>query len=341
MFQTWPHLFLQSLASAPLTWFMLRVSDMGYEAFYAALLAILIFGVSFRRGFVLMQLLLWSALLNSVLKDLVALPRPVHVDAHVLNNGRPSGAAFTSMGSSSFWGGLPQAVIDHVRAVVPPGGDDYGFPSGHLQSTTVLWGSASVLWDSRCVRRLAPFVIILMALSRVYLGRHFLADVVGGVAFGGMIVLAFVAVQRAAWDACLFDRACAAFRAAWPNAVVWALLIGAPLAILPFYPARGGAMLGAGAGLLMVMRRGLPDDGGTWAQRAGRVAAAIALYALANSVLAFVTRTAGLDGHDWKVQAVTTAVPSFSMIWGTVVVSLRACLYRGRLTGSEPAGAES
>ena len=332
MFQTWPNLFLQSFASEPLTWFMLRVSDMGYESFYATLLAVVIFGVSFKRGFLLLQLLLWSALLNSVVKDGFALPRPVHVDANVLNNGAPSGAPFTSMGASSFFGGLPQDVIEQIRTVVPPGGDDYGFPSGHVQSATVLWGSSSLLWDHRIIRWLAPFVIVLMALSRLYLGRHFLADVLGGAALGGIVVLVFVFARRAAWDTRLFDRACTALRPALPNVAAWVLLIGAPLAIMPFYPGRGGVMLGTGAGFLMVMRRGLPDDRGTWAQRAARVACALLLYAAANGLLGLASGAARLSVNAWWVEVATRFVPSFVMMWGTVVVNTRAGLYRARIT---------
>jgi membrane-associated phospholipid phosphatase len=340
MFQTWPNLYLQSFASEPLTWFMLRVSDMGYEYFYAALLAILMFGVSFRRGFLLLQLLLWSALLNSVLKNTFALPRPVHVDANVFNNGLPSGASFTSMGASSFFSGLPQAVVEHIRAVIPPGGDEYGFPSGHVQSTTVLWGSSALLWNHRVVGWLTPFVIVLMAVSRLYLGRHFLADVLGGAALGGVVVLAFGFVQRAAWDTRLFDRACTAFRAALPNVAVWVLLIGAPLAVMPFYPGRGAGMLGTGAGVLLVMRGGLPDDGGTWAQRTARVGVALVLYVAATSLLGLASGAAGLRNVAWWFEVVTRSVPSFVLIWGTVAVSARAGLYRARSIESVPAGTD-
>jgi len=340
MFQTWPNLFLQSYASAPLTWFMLRVSDMGYESFYAALLAILIFGVSFKRGFLLLQLLLWSALLNSVLKDFFSLPRPVHVDANVLNNGTPSGAPFTSMGASSFLGALPPAVVEHLRATIPSGSDEFGFPSGHVQSCTVLWGSSSLLWDSRVVRWLAPFVIVLMALSRLYLGRHFLADVLGGAALGGAVVLAFVFVQRAAWDARLFTRAWTEFRAALPNVAVWILLIGAPLAIMPFYPGRAGAMLGTGAGFLMVMGGGLPDDAGTWAQRAARVACALLFHIATAGLVGMASGAARLNHGDWWVVAVASSVPSFVMMWGTVAACTRAGLYRARITEAVPSGAQ-
>ena len=329
MFQTGPNLFLQSFASDTLTSVMVGISAMGDETFFALALAIVIFGVSFARGFLLLQLLLWSALLNSALKDAFALPRPVHVDARVLNDSALNATPFTSMGATSFFAAPPPDVVAKVRAVVPPGFDDYGFPSGHAQSTTVLWGSAAHLWDTPAIRRLAPFVILMMAVSRMYLGRHFLADVLGGAVLGALVVVALALARRRGWETPLFDRSGTALRAALPNAAIWLLLILAPLAVITYYPGRGGAMLGIGAGFLAVMRRGAPDDGGTRGQRAERVGIALLLYAAASGVLALAVGVLGLDDRATWVTVVSKGVPSFLMIWGTVAAARRAGLYRG------------
>jgi membrane-associated phospholipid phosphatase len=68
----------------------------------------------------------------------------------------------------------------------------YSFPSGHAAGSTVFWGFVCVLawsWPARPpVRRLlaviAPLLVALTCLSRVYLGAHYLTDVVAGVCEG-------------------------------------------------------------------------------------------------------------------------------------------------------------
>lgn len=66
-------------------------------------------------------------------------------------------------------------------------GDGFGFPSGHALGATVVYGGVAVLAtaDDRTRRLLAAGVVVsLVALSRLVLGVHFLADVVVGVALG-------------------------------------------------------------------------------------------------------------------------------------------------------------
>jgi len=66
------------------------------------------------------------------------------------------------------------------------------FPSGHAQAATVLYGTLIILTislaESRVLRiAVIPFGIImifLISVSRLYLGVHYLSDVIGGVLEG-------------------------------------------------------------------------------------------------------------------------------------------------------------
>jgi hypothetical protein len=71
-----------------------------------------------------------------------------------------------------------------MTAGTPVPGDDFGFPSGHV-ATTAAW-ALGLAWSRRKPWQLGGAVIwiALMALSRMYLGRHFPADVLGGLVVG-------------------------------------------------------------------------------------------------------------------------------------------------------------
>jgi membrane-associated phospholipid phosphatase len=74
------------------------------------------------------------------------------------------------------------------------------FPSGHTAATIALWGALAVLASERArsavVRglflTLAVVLPLLVASSRLYRGMHFTTDVLGGVALGGLWLLATV-----------------------------------------------------------------------------------------------------------------------------------------------------
>lgn len=74
----------------------------------------------------------------------------------------------------------------------------FSFPSGHAAGATVWWGFVLVLvWSCRsgAVGRTAcaagvVAIVLLTALSRVYLGAHYPSDVLGGIAEGTLWLLA-------------------------------------------------------------------------------------------------------------------------------------------------------
>lgn len=65
----------------------------------------------------------------------------------------------------------------------------YSFPSGHSQASSALFGSIAQAVKSKWLILLLLTVPFLVALSRVYLGVHYVHDVIAGLAIGFAIVL--------------------------------------------------------------------------------------------------------------------------------------------------------
>ncbi len=75
----------------------------------------------------------------------------------------------------------------------------YSFPSGHSVAAMSLYGFLAVmLWrrQRRVWAMLAAAWPFLVALSRVYLGVHYPSDVLGGLAYGALWLLAGVSLSR-------------------------------------------------------------------------------------------------------------------------------------------------
>ena len=195
MFETDIHHALQSLATPALTWFMIAVSFVGNVQFLVPFVVLIMFGFDTRKGFALLHLILWTAALTSILKEWIAYPRPDLADAGVLllGKGTPNLSPFVGMDAPDFWSAVPHAVIDYHRAM----GFSHGIPSAHASIAVATWGGLSLLFRRRWILLPALALILLTPISRMYLGKHFLADVVAGLLVGSfMLGLAVLLVRR-------------------------------------------------------------------------------------------------------------------------------------------------
>lgn len=116
-------------------------------------------------------------------------------------------AAFASI--TIFAGGKLMAMllktgIHRVRpADLYDGADAFSFPSGHATMATITFGVLAVLashamsrWSRSLVYAICGLIIVSICYSRVYLGVHWLSDVLGGLLFSGILVAAFgVAIE--------------------------------------------------------------------------------------------------------------------------------------------------
>ncbi len=141
--------------------FFLIISQIGGELIYIALLLIGFWTYKKRESILLIYVLVISALSNYWLKLLIANDRP------------PSGN----------W---------------HPGSDppNYSTPSGHAQNSAALYGWFTVRVKTWWMAVVAIVLTGLIGISRVYLGVHYLGDVVLGWGIGIVIVLVFFYLEN-------------------------------------------------------------------------------------------------------------------------------------------------
>lgn len=143
--------FLQSFSNPALDWIMRIITEFGDQYFFILLGAVLYWTVDKKFAFKLMVAYLGSAFINGGLKALTNKPRPYQEGARAILQ--------ETTGSS--------------------------MPSGHAQAS----GSLAInLWNeyyyAKWVRVLMIAMIILVPLSRMYLGQHYLEDVLVGLVLG-------------------------------------------------------------------------------------------------------------------------------------------------------------
>lgn len=276
MFQTDLHRWLQEFSTPWLDQIWLFISSLGLQMQTQAILIVVVFAVSYRKGFLLLQLVLWNTLLTEWLKELFAYPRPFMVDSGVrgIEIGEPGTG--NSRGATSFFGLLDNDTLTQARSA--PGYHNWGIPSGHTSGVVALWGGMMSLFRSRLVWAIGLALIVLIPFSRLYLGMHFLADVIAGYLLGALVLWAFIhfVFSRTAITQILFSGKPQAWQST-PSLVYLALTFVAPILIwilgAPY--SRVALIVGIQFGCYLVWLRGLPLDDGNWQERTKRTLTAL------------------------------------------------------------------
>jgi membrane-associated phospholipid phosphatase len=168
-------LFLQSLGAwlaGPLE----TVSLLGNEEFYMLVMPSLYWSLDAALGLRMAVMLILSNGFNAFFKVAFHLPRPYWIDLRILPL-----SAETS----------------------------FGLPSGHAMNAASLWG-LMLVWLRKPWAKTAVLVLIfLIGFSRLYLGMHFISDVLLGWLMGSLLLLGFLRLEAplAAWlAACSFQK---------------------------------------------------------------------------------------------------------------------------------------
>jgi membrane-associated phospholipid phosphatase len=156
-------LFLQSVG-AWLRGPMVVLSYLGTEPFFLLIAPIFLWCIDAGWGLRIGLALTLSNTLNAVFKMVIQGPRPYWIDDRVL----PWSAETT-----------------------------FGAPSGHAQNAAAVWGVLAAWAPRAWIRAGAIVLMILIGLSRLFLGMHFPHDVLLGWGLGLVVLAAILLGERA------------------------------------------------------------------------------------------------------------------------------------------------
>ncbi|MFO7537701.1 MAG: phosphatase PAP2 family protein [Chloroflexota bacterium] len=142
--------------------FFYYISELGIEEFYLAVIPLIYWCIHKRLGKHLAFVFLISVMLNAIGKHALRTPRPYWLD-----------------------GSLGLAAED-----------SYGVPSGHAQLATTTYLFVAGWIQKRWVWLVAIVMVILMGISRIYLGVHFWHDTLAGFLVGLLVLSGYIIWQH-------------------------------------------------------------------------------------------------------------------------------------------------
>ncbi len=149
--------FFEQIRTETLTLLMTTITIMAESLFIVAILAGLYWCVDKIKSKRLAWFVLFNFVGNGMIKNLIQMPRPFDL-----------------------------GVVKPIRAETAT---SFSFPSGHTQTATSFWSGAMLVLRTKGMYVMGSCIILLTALSRVYLGVHWPMDVLGGIFFGVIFTL--------------------------------------------------------------------------------------------------------------------------------------------------------
>ena len=153
---------LEKIRIPVLNEFMLLITHLGEETAFLAIGIIIFWCVDKYQGYYLMGVGLFGNMANQFLKILCRIPRPWVRDPNF-----------------------------HALESAIPEASGYSFPSGHSQTAVGTFGCIAATQKHKVIRAVCIAIMVLVPLSRMYVGVHTPADVLVGSAMALIMVFAF------------------------------------------------------------------------------------------------------------------------------------------------------
>jgi len=161
--------FLHRIATPFLDLLANGASFFGEETFVIAIVLLVFWNINKQKGFALYINVLTSVLVMGILKAVVRAPRPF-------------------------------VVLDDIAGKRMGTATGYSFPSGHTTTAASFYTSLALLLKKRICSIIAAIMIVLVGVSRLYLGVHWPNDV-----FAGLLIGVSISFLLYRWSLQLFE----------------------------------------------------------------------------------------------------------------------------------------
>jgi membrane-associated phospholipid phosphatase len=150
------NIFFRNIGTPLLDKLFKVITDAGGESVYILLASTIFWCLNKKTGIRAMYIILVSSYLAILAKNIFGMPRP-------------------------------PAYLHKITE------NEFGFPSGHAQVSTGFYGYLGFRSKRKGVIIVGTIAIFLISLSRIYLGVHYIGDIIGGIIFG--LVVAFISFK--------------------------------------------------------------------------------------------------------------------------------------------------
>lgn len=150
------NIFFHNNGNPLLDTFFKVITNAGSEPAYIFIASLIFWCLDKKKGIRIMYVIIFSAYMAIIAKNLFGMPRPPAYLHKVIEN-------------------------------------DFGFPSGHAQVSASFWSYLGSISKNNQVIAFGAIAVFSVSLSRIYLGVHYPGDVVGGIVFG--LVVAFISYR--------------------------------------------------------------------------------------------------------------------------------------------------
>ena len=175
-------------------------------------------------------------------------------------------------------------------------------------------------------------MIVVMAFTRIYLGRHFIEDVIGGAIVGLILLFVFTRFLKSSLKDDFFKKESFQFTLKRQNLLFYFFMFAIPILLTTLSMVSAtvaGVYLGTNVAYLLIVRNGIPDDAGSTAQRAARVFIAFLLLGVTSFILDFWFKPTGMINYlqFTLIGFLKTFIPA-STVWVSVTVCTKLGLYK-------------